>query len=211
MGKVSIQKAKFKDCETITVGSQMTVCTRINYDWLNHKDGVKNDVYAQWPQGSLPEASAAVLEGLTPGKEFVLVKEEVPSKSDPSKSFWNVKEIRDISIYKEPKPSTSSTSSKGNSGWGKKSGSGYDSLGQQIGNCITNAIYSLPHDATKEAIKTKARVIMEIGNELRAEVEGKGVDFSKHMEENKLKQEAQTQDQLPVVEATASTPMSVPF
>ena len=58
---------------------------------------------------------------------------------------------------------------------GKGSGTakpgGYDSLGNQIGNCITNAVNSLGQGHTTKEYKTRAEEFLQMGDEIRANAE----------------------------------------
>lgn len=50
---------------------------------------------------------------------------------------------------------------------GKKQSGGYDSLGNQVGNCVTNSVNSLGAGKTISEYKTRAVEFMLMGNEIR--------------------------------------------
>lgn len=108
-----------------------------------------------------------LIKALKQGDSMVVNKVEssYTSKDGKQRTAWNLDTVADISTYKPREP-------RGN--WNKGSGGGYDNLGHQIGNSITNAVVSLGPGHTVEEYKQRALEIVKAGDWIREQVTGKG-------------------------------------
>lgn len=119
---------------------------------------------------------------LKPGDELVIEKVENKWTTPEGKeaSTWNLHTVRDISTWVEPAPKKPWNGGGGFSkGSGVKSG-GYDNLGQQIGNSLTNAIVSLGAGHTVEEYKQRCLELVKAGDWVREQMEGKASSVEKN-------------------------------
>lgn len=120
-----------------------------------------------------------LLKSLKPGDKFVVNKEEYSyTRADGSVGKgWKLSSIADESTYKPRIPTTQTKKEwKGKmttNTTGTKSG--YDTLGQQVGNCVSNSILSLGAGKTIEQYKERMLELAEAGNWLRQQLE-KGIN-----------------------------------
>jgi hypothetical protein len=135
-------------------------------------DGVKKPMKGSKWMNAVTESELALLRTLKDGDELVITKEEqeYTDKEGNPKTAWNLVGLaaRDTWIEKPKKPEW-----KGGGGkWeGKAKSGGYDSVGNQVGNCITNAIITLGAGKTMEEYKARMLELAEVGNWLRAKIE----------------------------------------
>lgn len=94
----------------------------------------------------LKAVAAEVLGGAQPTVGIEIVKEG---------NYWNLVNVSDR---------VTETNNNNNN---KKQSSGYDSLGNQIGNCVTNSVNSLGAGKTIAEYKTRAIEFLLMGNEIR--------------------------------------------
>lgn len=132
MGKQSTQLAQFVKWEKTTIGPKNTPAVNVTYTRLDG-DYAGKELTVRYLVGTLDEASGEVLKSLKAGTKFVVVKEEMPNKSDPKKPYWNLKEFRKADTFVE-KPAY--TSGKGNYGAKKE----YDTTGVKVGAARNNAV-----------------------------------------------------------------------
>ena len=83
--------------------------------------------------------------------------------------FW--KTISVTPVAKGATTSTESRKTSSSSSTGQAKSYGYDSIGQQIGNCITNAVTSLGAGKTIEEYQERAIDLILMGNEIRKQYE----------------------------------------
>lgn len=126
----------------------------------------------KWASNWTPE-EAELLKALQPGDEFVVNKTErkYTTSEGEERTTWELSSIADVSTYK-PKPAKPKwNNNKGN--YTPNKSNGYDNLGQQVGNCVTNAIASLGPGKDIDQYKTRMLELAEAGNWLRERLETK--------------------------------------
>lgn len=107
----------------------------------------------------------AFIKSLNKGDEFVVIKTEqawTDSAGQP-RTTWALDTIAPRSEWKEKEKKTYTQSSSSKS-------SGYDNLGQQIGNSITNAVASLGAGHTVEEYRQRALELVMAGDWVREQV-----------------------------------------
>lgn len=132
----------------------------VKYKRLDSEDTAKEYSAQKWT-ASFSDEEKSLLKALKTGETFTLIKESVIGKGQDGtlRTFWNLKEIKPASAYVEKTKNYS-----------KSGTSGYDNLGQQIGNAITNSIASLGAGKTMEQYKQRAADLMQMGNWLRSQM-----------------------------------------
>lgn len=162
--KESVQKVKFEGKLEEKKGEkghrQGIQYTRI--DVPNQKEGaVAFKLASQWT-----EEEKHLIASLNPGDELVITKVEqkYTDSNGAARTSWPIKSVAEVSTWVEKPPKKP---------WqpNKSSGGGYDSLGNQVGNCVTNAIVSLGAGKTIEQYKQRMLELAEAGNWLRNKLE----------------------------------------
>lgn len=152
--------------EQIKVGKNGTPAIKVYYTRLDG-DQKGKEQSVQYLVGKLDEASKAILKAASETKgQFKVVKEKKETDE-----YYNFARFEDASTFVE-KPKSMWAGNKGNGGG--KSGGGYDSLGNQIGNSVTNAVNSLGAGKSIEEYKSRAWEFIQMGDELRAQKENTG-------------------------------------
>ena len=96
-------------------------------------------------------------------------------------AYWNLTRVGSdgVPLVASSAPATRAQGSLQPSAttWNKPTtkSSGYDSLGNQIGNCITNAVNSLGEGRSAAEYKTRAIELLQMGDEIRASAESGGL------------------------------------
>ena len=113
----------------------------------------------------------ALLKALKPGDKFVVNKEEYSyTRKDGSVGKgWKLSSLAEESTYT---PRVKKEWKGNNNNMNKST---YGSLGQQVGNCVSNAILSLGAGKTIEQYKERMLELAEAGNWLRSKLESGNV------------------------------------
>ena len=115
--------------------------------------------------GQWTEEELLLMKALKVGDEFVVNKKEYEytAADGTTKTGWNLASIAPKETFK-PKEKKE---------WKGKGGGGYDAVGQQVGNCVTNAIASLGAGKTMEEYEERMFELAQAGDRLRAKIENK--------------------------------------
>lgn len=130
-------------------------------------EGEKKPTKASKFMESLTADEKALLKAAIVGTELVITKQEgkpYTNKEGRQVTPWNLTTIaaKDTWVEKPKKQ------------WnGKQSGGGYDNLGQQIGNSVTNAVNSLGAGKTMDEYRQRALEFVLAGDWVREQVENK--------------------------------------
>lgn len=167
MAKTSTQLVKLNakpSAEGVgTKGHRLTLeYTRID------SDRPQNPTKASKFVNALTDAEKALAKTLKAGDEVVITKEEgkpYTNKAGITVTPWNLTAIAAKETYVAPKKEKWAPAAKATGG--------YDNLGQQIGNSLTNAVNSLGAGYTVEQYRQRALEFVLAGDWVRAQVEAK--------------------------------------
>lgn len=124
---------------------------------------------------SVTDGEKTLLQELKEGDLFLVVKEAVSGRDRDgnSRMFWNLKTVKSIADYKPKEKSSYNGGGGYNKGATNTKTGGYDNLGQQIGNSMTNAVNSLGAGKTIEEYRARALEFVLAGDYVRAQIENK--------------------------------------
>ncbi len=162
MSDTSTQLAKFVKRESTVVGKNNTPAVNVHYTRIDGES--PKDMTVRYLVGKLPEASKNVLQTLSTGDEFVVVKQK-------EGEYWNLKEFKTADTFVAPPPKAPwGGSSSSSSGSKNTTSSTYNTAGVKVGAVLHDAVALAGTGSTTAKVAKIARELLTLSYQLETEV-----------------------------------------